>query len=204
MIFTTSIARPNVTPSELFKVHGNTSDIVCPISDSPIFGLTMATNPDFLQYRTHFWVAVVSYILDKKVPMATYIPLGQNDHKTMYKSPPIGVSFSTNLSENRVDKMISLGFVRKNVGRTSFYRGTVDRKDIPYLLELRAEIDTFVPYGLSNLSGYIAFWTLVRLLDSAFAAVPYPAFSRKNTPEPKYAGTHTSNACPPLLENPLR
>lgn len=149
----------------------------------------MSTNPDFLQYRSHFWVAVSSYILEKEVESTTYIPLGENNHETMFKSPPIGVSFSTNLSENRVDKMISLGLVRENVGRTSFYRGTIERKDIAYLLDLGAEIDTFVPYGLSNLGGYIAFWTLVRLLDSAFAAIPFPAFSRKNAPETKYLGT---------------
>jgi len=95
MLFVSIPVRPNVTPSDLFKEKGNTSDMPCPVSESPIIGIKRAEPNEYKQFEAYYEYHVAAVIANAKIQVVNtqYFDIGSFPAEEFLPPPPVGITF---------------------------------------------------------------------------------------------------------------
>jgi len=188
-IFTTVQAKPNVTPSDLFREHGNTTDMPCPISESPVFMATITTNPVLSAMRGNLQYHIAANVLQRTVKGEGFVEVSLRQgqaYTALTPHPPLGIHLSGMNSPDIKKQLNSLGFLEEQIGSRKFYRGLVGRESLNRVLALNPAVDTNVPYGVTNLSGLMTFFWLNTLVYGGYKTFPDRASKKGTTFQGEY------------------
>jgi hypothetical protein len=175
MLFTSISARPNVTPSDLFKEKGNTTDIPAIITETAIFGMNPHVSEEYrafkslIEYHTAANLLGKDVVVDSKNP---FIDISGTKASDLLELPIVGLGFESMRSPDISHKMATLGFSKEKVQGSDFFRGRIGKDKLPLLEGMSALLDNYVPYGVCNLRGLIVFFTLDRILQGALMSFP--------------------------------
>lgn len=153
-IFTTIPARPNVTPSDIFKERGNFTDMPVPVFEASVSGNTSTSNPHLSTFRGAFQYHVAANVLKKKILgqgfCDTEIPSTES-YIPLLPTPPVGLLVPGKDSPAVKQTLLASGFTEEAVGNRKFYRGIVERVGLNRIMEMNPTMDVSVPYGVTNL-----------------------------------------------------
>jgi hypothetical protein len=173
----TSIPSPvnNITSSRFIE-QGNPGQSPAKISDVNIYPVPITTNLKYAQFVQFFYVHTVAAIKEDvvkaKVGTDPYLSISRILKSPLFPTPPVGLAMPGMNAETVVTRMSGLGFIKESVGRAPFYRGTVTDENVAVISSLRVNIDTNVPYGVTNLRGWLSYRLCEKILAAAFKAFP--------------------------------
>lgn len=174
-IFVSATAPPNAASPEVFRAYGCTTDVAVKPTDVSIYGTPAAPNMHYDLFVRRIEYFAASLFLGRDINCKTdtskggYIDITQAPFNILLSPPPIGVSFSNQLSPDASETMNNLGFSREVSGRLTYYRGTIRPEDLKSLPN-GAKFNTFTPTGLTNIHGLLAWRMSNRLLFAAIAS----------------------------------
>lgn len=165
----------NIT-SSVFVDNGNPGQSPAQLSDVNIFPLPITTNLKYAQFLQYFYVHCVAAMKDETM----VVPVGENPFVTIegvlksacFPTPPVGLAMPGMSAEAVVTRMSGLGFIKESVGRAPFFRGTVTDENAPIIAGLRVNVDTNVPYGVTNLRGWLTYRLCEKIITASYKAFP--------------------------------
>lgn len=174
MLFFTSQAPTGVSVPSTFRDKGNTTDIPTAPSDSCITVIPQDITQSHRIFKSGFPYIAAAQAKKQDINTCGYVDISDAEvHTSFIQTPPVtGVTFHNNLSESAQTTATKLGLSREVINRRTFYKGTITQDQAIGLLREGAEPDAYLPYGVTNISGLVTFYTLRRLAFFAIQAFP--------------------------------
>lgn len=175
MLFFTNQAPVNSSASSQFRARGNSTDVPTQPSD---VNITVAppeiTGIHYSLFCQHIGTVGLSRVLRKDLDLESYNSLSRLEVPSSFMPfyPTVGVTFANNLSAAATELCERLGLTREIVNKKTFYRGTVDGPGAAQLLAHGAEVDPYLPYGVTTVGGLFAYITLRKILYVISSAFP--------------------------------
>lgn len=162
-----------VQTNELFKVNGCPWGIQAPISYSGIIPVCKQSNLDALsEMVTKLRLdAVVRAQFGDNVIIGrgrATVSIDNLDIPTVIKQVTTGFGFTSRVTEDRMNKLGTLGFQKLGSGQRGYYTGTAkldEMANIEEILKMSPSTDTFLPVNVMSLFGLSTFDRLQRSIS---------------------------------------
>lgn len=175
-IFTSTPSPINNITSSVFIDNGNPGETPAKISEVNIYSIPVPTNRSYVFFKEYFHVHVAAAIKEQTIvcPVGSqpFLTIANEPKGSIFPLPPVGIAMPGMANETTIARMSSLGFIKESVGRAPFFRGSVTDESIVPISNMHPNIDTAVPFGVTNLRGWLAYRLTERLLFGAFKAIP--------------------------------
>lgn len=204
MLFTSSHNPPGATSPQSFVDHGNNTDSPKKLSDLLIYPIQHFYNSNWALLTSHIGFHMSASSRVKIISSAnTFFGLKFTSTGSYIRpTPRIGITFER-LNLDKTEKVQNYGFSKIAHGRNTVFTGLVTADNIKGIMALNPNLDTYVPYGTSTLSGYIAYVVTAQLLDLAARSIPYPSITSDDTLVPQGGGFLPDTESETELKSPV-
>jgi len=181
LVFTTIPSPRSQATSDTFRQYGITGEVATPISGCAIVpasrptGFFLTLLPQIICQAVQAGLLALSSLPFNGMVFRSVL-MAPSPLKEILTIPEICVSFGRdNMKESIQSLMVGLSFRKESSGQRHYYRGHPTPDGIISIVEAGGAMDTFAPYGATNIHGYSALRNIQKILLTVCGvwATPY-------------------------------